>query len=262
MTSSPTSPTTLPEERRQHIVQLLNQHGKVTVPELSEHLDVSADTIRRDLAGLEQAGLVTRVHGGALPVKPTTPPYKLRRDANVDSKRAIAAAAAKLIQPGQVVMIDSGTTALEVARSLPINLLATVVSASPYVAIALADYPHVEVVMIGGTLDKTSMTFTGSAAHVALSNLRADVCVLGVCSLHETVGISTISLEEATLKRLMIGNAREVIAVTTADKLHTAAPFVVGPLNQLTHLVTEASASDELLSPYQTLGIQTFKAAN
>jgi DeoR/GlpR family transcriptional regulator of sugar metabolism len=243
-------------------MQLLNQHGKVTVPELSQQLDVSADTIRRDLAGLEQAGLATRVHGGALPVKPTTPPYKLRRDSNLDAKRAIAAAAAKLIQPGQVVMIDSGTTALEVARSLPINLQATIVSASPYVAIALADHPHVEVVMLGGTLDKTSMTVTGSAAHAALANLRADVCVLGVCSLHETIGISTISLEEATLKRLMIANAREVIAVTTADKLDTAAPFVVAPLNQLTHLVTETSASDNLLLPYQTLGIQTFKAVN
>ena len=250
----------LPEERRQHILHILMQEGKVTAPDLSKRLSVSEDTIRRDLKDLEQAGHLTRVHGGALPRSPSVVSYGKRQSQNTSAKKAVAKEAAKLIQTGQVIFIDSGTTALEVARHLASNLKATIITASPPVVMALSEHPSINVVMLGGSLDKTSMTVMGASTQEALSRIRADVCILGICSLHENLGVTTVSYEEAAMKRLMIHNSADVIAPTTAEKLGTAAPFVVADIDTVSHIVTEASVSDKMLEPYQSLGIHIIKA--
>ena len=250
----------LPEERRQHILHILMQEGKVTAPNLSERLGVSEDTIRRDLKDLEKAGQLTRVHGGALPRTPSVTSYEKRQSLNIQAKTVIAKEAAKLIQSGQVVLIDGGTTALEVVRQFAPDLRATILTISPPVVMELSNHPHVEVVMLGGSLDKTSMTITGASTQDALGRIRADVCILGVCSLHEGIGVTTLSFEEAEMKRRMIQNATDVIAVVTAEKLGTAAPFVVSDINEVSHIVTEASVSDDMLEPYERLGIQVVKA--
>lgn len=245
----------LPEERRQQILNILTQEGKVTAPDLSQRLDVSEDTIRRDLKDLEKAGHLNRVHGGALPRSPSNASYHKRQALHLPTKASLAKETAKLIQPDQLVLIDSGTTALAVARNLTLDLKATIVTTSPPVVMALAEHHHINVIMLGGNLDRTSMSVTGSATLKALNRVRADVCILGVCSLHEEIGVTTGSFEEAELKRLMITNASEVIAVTTAEKIGTAASFVVTSINHISHIVTEASVSDESLTPYQNLGI-------
>ena len=246
---------TLPEERRQQIVRILRQEGKVTAADLSERLIVSEDTIRRDLKDLEKAGHLNRVHGGALPNAPSVAPYAKRRHQNTSTKKALAKEAAKLIQTNQVILIDSGTTALEVARQLAPELRATVITTSPHVLMALSEHAHINVVMLGGTLDKSSMTVTGTSTQEALSRIRADVCILGVCSLHESIGITTVSYEEAQMKRLMIHNSTAVIAASSAEKLGTASAFVITNIEKISHIVTEASVSNETLEPYKALGI-------
>ncbi len=251
---------TLPEERRQQIIHILLQEGKVTAPNLSERLGVSEDTIRRDLKDLEKAGHLARVHGGALPRSPSVASYDKRQNQNTTAKEMIAKEAAKLIQSSQVVLIDSGTTALEVARHLAPDLTATIITASPPVAMALSNHPYINVVMLGGSLDKTAMTLMGVSTQAALSRIRADVCILGVCSLHEEIGVTTVTYEEAEMKRLMIHNSAEVIAATTAEKPGTATPFVVTSLDHISHIVTEASVSDEMLEPYKNLGITVIRA--
>jgi len=125
---------------------------------------------------------------------------------------------------------------------------------------ALSEHAHITVVMLGGTLDKNSMTVTGVSTQEALSRIRADVCILGVCSLHETIGITTISYEEAQMKRLMIHNSASVIAASTAEKLGTASTFVVTSIERISHIVTEASVSNKTLEPYIALGIKVTKA--
>src|SRR5438270_5760141 len=114
----------LSEERRRIILDLVRREGKVLAMELSERFHVSQDTIRRDLRELAEAGLLQRVHGGALLRSPTDPQYMVRRDESPAAKSAIAAAAAQLVRPGQVVMLDAGTTALQVAEQLPPDLRA------------------------------------------------------------------------------------------------------------------------------------------
>jgi DeoR/GlpR family transcriptional regulator of sugar metabolism len=245
----------LTAERQQHILAALQRQGKVVASELSATLEVSEDTIRRDLRKLAEAGLLKRVHGGALPASPAAASYVARQTMAPLAKAAIARAAAQLIQPGQVVIFDGGTTTLQVAQHLPADLPATVVTNSPPVALALAGHPHVEVVLVGGRLDKGSLVAIGAATVEAFHMLRADLCLLGICSLHPEVGISVPDMEEAYVKRAMIASAAEVAALASAEKLGTASTYTVGPLNDLTHLITEPGVSDELIAPYRALGI-------
>ena len=250
----------LTEERRQTILERLDRDGKVVVAELSASLDVSLDTVRRDLQELAEAGRVRRVHGGALPPAVGSRPYAVRREQAPAAKAAIARATARLLRDGQVILLDAGTTTLEVARHLPPDLEATVITNSPPIAVALAEHPRVEVTVLGGRLDKDARALVGAAAIEALRSLRADVLVLGVCSLHPELGITVTALEESYVKRAMIANAAEVIAVSSADKLGSAGPYVVGPLAELTHLVTEDSVPAAQLAPYRELGIDVVLA--
>lgn len=251
-------------ERRQRILEDLQRDGKVLASQLSATLSVSPDTIRRDLQELAAAGLLQRVHGGALPRPPAgaTAPYaaRERRESAVLARNAIAEAAARLVRPGQVVFLDGGTTTLEVARRLPLDLRATVVTHSPANALALAEHRGVEVIVAGGRLFREAMVHVGETAMEALRGVRADVCLLGVCGVHSEVGLTTTHHEEAHLKRAIIAGAADVVALAAAEKLETALPFVVGPLTELTHLVTERAVGDDRLEPYRQLGITIVRA--
>ena len=250
----------LTEERRQLILGRLARDGKVVAADLSAELAVSPDTVRRDLRDLAEAGQLRRVHGGALPAAVGARPYAVRREQAPAAKEAIARATSSLLRQGQVILLDAGTTTLEVARGLPPDLDATVVTNSPPIAVALADHPTVAVTMLGGTLAKDAQAVVGAATVEALHSVRADVLVLGVCSLHPEVGITVMDLEESYVKRAMIRNAAEVVAVSSAEKLGSAGPYVVAPLDELTHLVTERSVPEDKLAEYRSLGIEVVLA--
>jgi len=245
----------LTAERRRSIMQTLQRDGKVLASELSKTLQVSEDTIRRDLRELAATGMLQRVHGGALPRSPATASFMERQQQTPEAKVAIAQAAVRLIRQDQVIILDGGTTPLQVAQRLPPELHATVITHSPPVALALAEHPGIEVIVIGGKLYKHSMVAVGAATVEAFQNMRADLCFLGIYSLHPEIGISTLDLEEAYVKRAMIASAAEVVALASAEKLGTASPYIIGPLSDLTHLVTERSVSNEVLAPYRAQGI-------
>jgi DeoR/GlpR family transcriptional regulator of sugar metabolism len=249
----------LTAERRQFILEILHKDKKVLSSELSVDLKVSEDTIRRDLRELAESGLLQRVHGGALLKSPATASYADRQKQAPKEKEAIARAAAKLVRPGQVVILDGGTTTLQVARHLPLDLQATIVTNSPPIAIALAEHPQIEVVMLGGQLYKKALVNVGAATVEALGMIRADLCLLGVCSLHPEVGISVQNLDEAHVKRAMIARSAEVVGLATAAKLDTAATYVVGPIQALTYLVTASTVATETLTEYKDLGLTVIR---
>ena len=246
----------LAAERRQAILERLRVDGKVVATELSVALDVSPDTIRRDLRELTEVGLVRRVHGGGLPPIAGARPYAERERQSPSAKAAIAAAVAGLLRDDQVIILDAGTTTLEVARRLPPELRATIITNSPAIALELVDHPRTEVAMLGGTLDKHAHAVVGAATIDALRLVRADVLVLGVCSLHPEIGITVLELEESYVKRAMIASSAEVVAVASSEKLGSAGPYVVAPIGELTHIVTDASAPDAALAPYRDLGVE------
>jgi DeoR/GlpR family transcriptional regulator of sugar metabolism len=254
------SASLLPEERRRAILERLATEGRVFAADLCRILRVSEDTVRRDLRDLDEAGLLRRVHGGALPRAQAPLGYTARTQVQQSAKQALAKVAAELVRPGQVLFIDGGTTTLEVARSLPRELRATVVTVSPPVAMALAEHPGLEVRLVGGRLHPQAMTTVGAETVEALRQVRADLCLLGVCSLHSEAGITTSHAEEAATKRTMIQSAAETVAVVTADKLGTLSPFVVAPAERLSTVVTEATASEAVLAPFRQLNLRVVTA--
>src|SRR5215218_540833 len=151
----------LSEERRVRILAALRVQGRVLAAELSQEYGVSDDTIRRDLDALAEQGLLQRVHGGALRRAPVNDDYGARQTEDAPAKEAIARATAGLIHSGQVIILDGGTTTLAVARHLPPDLDARVITTSPHVAVALASYPRVEVIMVGGELYRYAMVAVG-----------------------------------------------------------------------------------------------------
>jgi DeoR/GlpR family transcriptional regulator of sugar metabolism len=199
------------------------------------------------------------VHGGALPRRGDTDPLPVRAQRAPEAKASIARRAAGIVTDGQVVMLDGGTTTLEVARALPERLRATVVTNSLPIALELCERPGVEVLVIGGNLRARSRVTVGAAAVAALRAIRADVLFLGVCGLHPEIGVSVEDAEEGEGKRAMIAGAAEVVGLADHDKLGTALPFVVAPMTAVTKLVTDA-IDEEALSPYRALGIEVLTA--
>lgn len=258
-TSVPDVPVS-PEERRRWLLDRLRQDGRLVAATLARELATSEDTIRRDLRELAAAGLAQRVHGGALPASPALAPFAARRHRDADAKETLAAAAIQLLHDGQLVLIDGGTTNLAVARLLPSRMRLTVVTPSPLVAIAAGEHPGVEVVLLGGRFDPACQAVVGAGAVDAVRALHAQICFLGVCSIDAEAGISVAGYEEAELKRAMLASAAEVIAVVTADKLGTAAPFVLGPSEMLTRIVTERTAPPSAIAALVARGIAVVRA--
>ncbi|MGI4789363.1 MAG: DeoR/GlpR family DNA-binding transcription regulator [Janthinobacterium lividum] len=243
------------EERRRNILATLERERKVIASELSEALQISGDTVRRDLNEMAATGLLKRVHGGALPPAPTLIPYRVREQESNAAKAAIAAACVGLLRSGQVIIIDSGTTALRIAQELPLDLEVTVVTNSVPVLDTLSSHPRVEVIGIGGSLFKDIRCTVGAQAVSEFRAINADVCILGLNAIHPEVGLCVLEHESMLVKTAMIQGARQVVAVTASDKLGTIGPFVFGPLSALTHLVTDSNASEETLAPYHNAGI-------
>ncbi|MBN2527560.1 MAG: DeoR/GlpR transcriptional regulator [Deltaproteobacteria bacterium] len=251
--------TYLPEERRSRIATILSEEGKVTAQDLSRRLGVSADTIRRDLIQLERTNQLNRTHGGALPRSPATAAYHLRKEQNSTAKMQIAKKTVALLQEGQVIFMDSGTTVEEVARHLSSDFTATVVTHSLPVAMTLGSHRHLRVIMPGGTVDGESMILNGSGVMDQFRNIRADVCLLGACSIDADTGITCTRFEEVDIKRQIIRNSRMVIVPATSDKFGTAAPFFIAPMECVSVIVTEQSTPDERLLPCRNLSIRIEK---
>jgi DeoR/GlpR family transcriptional regulator of sugar metabolism len=243
----------LTAERKQAILERLEHDGRVVASQLVTSLGVSEDTVRRDLRDLADQGLLHRVHGGALASAPATVSFARRLEVGQEEKIALADAALPLLDEARVIVLDGGTTALELARRLPPLYAGTVVSNAPPVASALASHPNAEVVLVGGRLLKDAQVAVGAAAVEALRTVHADVCVLGICSLHPDAGVTTLDNDEADVKRAMVACSGVVIALATADKLRSASPWVVASLADVDHLVTDGG--DELTRAYTTAGI-------
>lgn len=250
----------LPQERREAILAELRRKGKVIATELSTLYGVSEDTIRRDLRELASEGLLKRVHGGALPINVTSAPYFERDKQQFAAKTALARAASKLVQDGQLILFAGGTTNAEIAKNLPLDLHATVVIISPLIALYLAEYPRIDVILIGGRMNKRELVTSDASAIAQLKRFQADICFLGVCSIHPEVGITTNLYDEVLVDRMLIEQSGMVAAAVTADKLGTIAPFNVAAVDSLTHIITEGQTADANLLPYRSLGIQVIKA--
>jgi DeoR/GlpR family transcriptional regulator of sugar metabolism len=251
----------LTQQRKAHILDLLRREGQVVARRLSQDLQLSEDTIRRDLRELAAEGLLQRVHGGALPASPAVADFALRRRVAPAGKAAIGRTAAAMVRPGQVVFVDGGTTAVQLARHLPRELEATVVTHSPSVAVELVEHRGVAVELIGGRLFKHSVVAVGAAAIEAIARIRADTYFMGVTGVHPEVGLTTGDPEEAAVKRTLCRFAAETVVLASHEKLGAASPFVVVPLSEVETLVVEPTTTDQVADAYRRLGLTVVLAA-
>ncbi|HKV65379.1 MAG TPA: transcriptional repressor AgaR [Rhodanobacteraceae bacterium] len=250
----------LVEERRRRIVDQVDQEGRATVGELAKHFNVSAVTVRGDLEALARIGAITRSHGGALPaaVARADTPLTIKETRHLAEKRRIGAAAAKLIHDGETIILDSGSTTVEIARCIrqrPWQAL-TVITNALNIAMELAGLPGVRVMMLGGMLRPTSYSLTGSQAEQTLAKLSANRLFLGVDGLDLQVGVTTPDPEEATLNALMVRVSRETVAVLDASKLGQRSLSVIVPVEQLQIVITDASAQRETLDNLRERGVR------
>jgi len=250
----------LGRQRKDYILKTLRESGQVIAKTMSEELGLSEDTIRRDLRELASEGRLQRVHGGALPASPAVVDVAGRRQLATAAKAAIGRAGAKLVRPGQVVILDGGTTTLQLASHLPLDLQATVVTHSPAIAIALVDHPTIEVVLIGGRLFKHSMVTVGAAAAEAIARIRADLYFMGVTGIHPHAGLSTGDLEESHIKRALNSSAAETYVLISAEKLNAASPYVIAALADVDGIIVDPSIPSEALKPYERAGLTVLRA--
>jgi len=249
----------LTSQRKKIILARLARDGQVIAKTMSEEFGTSEDTIRRDLRELAQDGKLQRVHGGALPYSPAVETLAARRDVSFDDKTALGQAGAALIQPGQVVILDGGTTTTQLARCLPHDLHATIVTHSPSIAVELAEHPYLEVILLGGRLFKHSMVTVGTMTIKAASQIHADLYFMGATGIHSKAGLSTGDFEEASIKRALHECAAETVVMASSEKLGAASPYVICGADEIAVLLVPKATSPEMLSGFSEQGVRIIR---
>jgi len=253
----------LTEQRRRNVLDLVDQEGQVTVADLVKRFSISAVTIRSDLDALASIGAVVRSHGGAVRILEATQDYPLRTKETLhrEEKIRIGRAAAELIQPGETVILDSGTTTAEIARHLKKMKTpsVTVITNALNIAVELADLPGFSVIMIGGLLRPLACSFVGPHAEAMLNEFHADRLFLAVDGFDLENGPSTPDVLEAQLNNVMIRSAREVNVVTDFSKLGRRSVSRIGPYDKIQRLITDKRAPQEFTAGLRKRGIQVIE---
>lgn len=246
----------LKAERLQKIIDQIARENKVVLDDLGKLLNVSTDTIRRDVKELSDKGLLQAVRGGAVGRSLLYPDYKEREQINTEYKSTIAQKALEFIIPGQVVFVDAGTTTVSVVNALPKDIRLTIVTNSFPVISVVEDYPNIEAVFIGGRLNKRSFSTEGTEAVDAIRNFRVDLCLLGICSIDLKVGITGADYEESLIKKTLVEASKYIIALSTYDKIGHTDPYYVCAANAIDAFITENDPSAADMADFKNAGIK------
>jgi DeoR/GlpR family transcriptional regulator of sugar metabolism len=243
----------LKEERFQLILQYLQKDNKVILSDLSRLIGVSEDTVRRDIKELSAQKLLKEVRGGAIPHAPGPHDFREREQFAIKKKQIISKKAVGFLKAGQVIILDSGTSALAVANAIPKDLNITVVTNSFPVVQMLEERSDVQLFFAGGKLLRESFITSGHDTISFFENIRADIFFLGVCSIDLHLGVTGHYYEECAVKRAMIKASREVYALSTPEKMNTAEAFSICPITALSGIIT-SSADEAIMKPYKEAG--------
>lgn len=243
-------------KRQNSILQKLNLDGKVATQQLAEELLVSEDTIRRDLNEMEQKNLLTKIHGGAVSSIQKLYYYNDNVVRNRHEKVIIAKKAITLLRDGMSIIISDGTTNLAFARSIPKDLNITVFTYCLPIAMELTEHPEIEIIFLGGKIEKKSMVSIGIDVLNKFDIIHVDMCFLGTGSIGHNEGITEGSYEVSLIKRAIVAVSKNVISLATSDKLELRQPHSICRPNQISVLITELNPTDVKLSQYAGAGIE------
>lgn len=245
----------LKTERHDFVMRQINLHNRVLSSDLVQLLNVSEDTIRRDLQELADKGQLSKVHGGAL-----SKSYQSSfNDSEVYAKEAkiiIAKKTIQLIKDGMVILTGGGTSIIELVKRLPENLNATFFTISPFVAIELAKYPKIEIILIGGLFSKNSQITFGGHVINQLSEINADLCLLGTSAIHPQDGLTDTDWEINQLKKAMFSAAKKTGILCISEKLDTSLRLKVAAIENINYLITELDPTAGKLNPYRIKNLQ------
>lgn len=245
----------LKRERQAFILHQVNLHNKVLLTDLQQAVNVSDDTIRRDLQELAEEGKIIKVHGGALSnsfhkgYSSSTEVYSYHQ------KQTIAKKAVSLMKDGMFVLTGGGTTILELARALPPSLHATFVCGSIPVLMEYVNHPTIEVIVIGDKVSKNSKITIGSQAIAKLKELTCDLCFLGTNAIDVEQGVSDDDWDVVQIKKAMMGASKKTVFLTIAEKLNSVKPIKLCKITGIDILITELPPDDPQLAPYVKMGI-------
>ena len=248
----------LNEERRRAILELLQRERRVLVTDLAQQFRTSQVTIRKDLEARHARGVIQRTHGGALPTHDGAledPSLREKGRVHRKEKLRIASAAARLVSEGQVVILDSGTTTIEIARALRNMQNLTVITNGVNIAAELAS-SSIEVILTGGAVRKNSFSLVGPIAEDALRRLNADILFLGVDGFDVKYGLSTPNLLEAKVNRIMTEIARRTVVVCDSSKFGRRSLSLIVPPASLQHVITDKSIPKSDLQALKNAGIE------
>jgi DeoR/GlpR family transcriptional regulator of sugar metabolism len=248
-------------ERQEHIVRIVEEHGRVRVGELATRFQVSAVTIRKDLLGLESDHRLIRTHGGAIAIDRRRPElaFDIRERLQSDEKLVIGVAAAALVHDGESIVMDASTTALSVARQLKARggwSQLTVITNGLRLASELAGHPGIVVLMLGGRVRWEALSVVGQLGDGLFSRINVQKAFLGAAGFTPESGLADATDEEAQIKRSMVAAAREVIAIVDHTKWERAAFATFCPTDKISVVLTDQAAPDSMVQALTARGIE------
>lgn len=239
-----------PDQRQDLIRQILRDQGRVVCVELAQQMGVSEHTVRRDLHELSKEGICKKVYGGAVLQLPDAGTFATRKEQNLSTKDMIAQKCASLIKNQSCIFIDAGSTNLAMAQALPETLAITAVTNAPDIAAALLRYPHIEVIMLGGRMQKDTGGCVGNTAIEQLKNIRFDQAFIGGCAMSPEAGLTGFNFDDCEFKKAAIAQSSQIIVGLTAEKIPGIARFAVANCEAIDILVVEDKLNKDFYNAF------------
>jgi DeoR/GlpR family transcriptional regulator of sugar metabolism len=255
-----TSESILPAERRQRLLEYIQQNNSGRIETLAVALEVSEATIRRDLALLESEGLISRTYGGAVSLKNATPSEHLFPEKRLfcpEEKLAIGIQAASMVNDGETLILDSGSTTYEIARNLTRHKNLTIITYDLFLVNSITYDPSTTIILTGGTYREDFNVLIGPFAEDCLHQVRVNKAFLGAGAVDITHGVTASNFIGVQLKRLLIEAASQVILVADHTKFGKAELAKVCSLDQIDHIITDSGIEESVLHTFQQIGLET-----
>lgn len=245
------------QERQQIISEILKEKSSIKVNEISQLLNVSESTIRRDLQEMEEKNLLTRTHGGAVGLDNKTnyePSFQDKKDERIEQKIRIAEIANNFIQDGDTIILDSGTTILELAKKIKAKNL-TIITNSIDIASELSGNSNIDIIVTGGSLRVNTRAMVGNITESVLRNFRVDKVFLGANGISIEEGITTPNFIEAQTKKVMMNHARKAIVLADSSKFENVSFSVICPAKAVSMIITSDDISKRKIREYEEVGV-------